>query len=391
MIFSPGILLPDAFPYTHGKFQNCHEGNIMAGAASEWTLLILAGLANATFGVPMKYVRRWEWENTWAVWSLLGLIVLPAVLAFLCIPSLPAVYRGADFETAAIVFALGVGWGLAQVLFGKAMHVIGIGLTFSIVLGLSAAAGSVLPMLHLGWNLIGADAIFRIVVGLGFVVLGVATCAEAGRRRERARAENANRSGSYLQGLVMALCSGLLASFMNVGIALGGPIATRASAQGASQASSIYAIWLPLLLGGAIPNLLYCVWLLNRRSTWTQYRGAFQPTNISLAAAMAILWFFSTALYGVASYRLGAWGVVLGWPVFMSVIVIGAGLLGIVTGEWKESGRMPVLLQAAGILLLVIAIVVFSRVQNALQYPQASGSDTALRSHFASLSELHVR
>jgi hypothetical protein len=48
-------------------------------------------------------------------------------------------------------------------------------------------------------------------------------------------------------------------------------------------------------------------------------------------------------------------------------------------------------LQAAGILLLVIAIVVFSRVQNALQYPQASGSDTALRAHFASLSELHVR
>jgi L-rhamnose-H+ transport protein len=123
----------------------------MAGTASAWVLLILAGAANATFGVPMKYVRRWEWENTWAVWSLLALVVLPVVLAFASVPSLPAVYRRAGFQTTGIVFLLGAGWGLAQVLFGKAMHAIGIGLTFSIVLGLSAAAGSVLRCC--GWDL----------------------------------------------------------------------------------------------------------------------------------------------------------------------------------------------------------------------------------------------
>ena len=169
----------------------------MAGAAPEWALLILAGLANATFGVPMKYVRRWHWENTWAVWSLFGLVILPALMAFLCVPSLPAVYRELSFETSAIVFALGAGWGLAQVLFGKAMHVIGIGLTFSIVLGLSAAAGSVLPMLHLGWNLIGPDAKLQILAGISLVLLGVAVCAEAGRRREQARTGKAKRPGSY--------------------------------------------------------------------------------------------------------------------------------------------------------------------------------------------------
>ena len=189
----------------------------------------------------------------------------------------------------------------------------------------------------------------------------------------------------------MALCSGLLASFMNVGIAFGGSLAARARAQGASEASSIYAVWLPLLLGGAIPNLLYCAWLLNRRGTWTQYRGAFQTANISLAAVMALLWFFSTALYGVASHRLGTWGVVLGWPVFMSVIVIGAGLLGILTGEWKESGSLPVLFQAAGILLLVIAILVFSHVQNTRPHAQMSRSNAALRALFTSLSERDVR
>jgi len=363
----------------------------MAGTASAWTLLILAGLANATFGLPMKYVRRWEWENTWALWSLLALIVLPAVLAFSCIPSLSAVYRETGIATTGSVFLLGAAWGLAQVLFGKAMHAIGIGLTFSIVLGLSAAAGSVLPMLRLGPGSIGSDAIVWISAGLLLVLLGVATCAQAGRRREKARAEFASRSGSFLPGLIMALCSGVLASFMNVGILFGAPLSARATEQGASDASSVYAIWLPLLIGGAVPNLLYCVYLLSRRKTWPIYGDSSLARNIFLTVAMAVLWFFSTALYGVASHDLGEWGVVLGWPVFMSIIVIGAGLIGIATGEWKQSGRAPVMLQVAGILLLVIAIVSFSRAQNSLQRGNAASLAASVPSEPARLSGAHVR
>jgi len=344
----------------------------MDTTASAWALLILAGLANATFGVPMKYVRRWEWENIWAVWSLFALVTLPILLALICVPSLPHVFAGRNLQAAEIVFLLGTGWGLAQVLFGKAMHVIGIGLTFSIVLGLSAAMGTILPMLHLGLATVSGNAIAHIITALVFVVLGVAVCAEAGRRREQARCEQTGRSGSYLTGLLMALCSGVLASFMNVGVTFGSSLAATAAAHGASQSGSMYAVWLPLLLGGAIPNLLYCLYLLNRRKTWARYRGTSQPWNAALAAVMAILWFFSTALYGAASHSLGAWGAVLGWPVFMSVIVIGAGLLGIATGEWSRSGKSPVLFQVAGILLLVIAIVAFSRAQNLLQQDQMS-------------------
>lgn len=362
----------------------------MAGTASAWMLLIVAGSANATFGLPMKYVRGWEWENTWALWSLLALIVFPAALAIACVPSLAAVYREAGSATTGTVFLLGAAWGLAQVLFGKAMDAIGIGLTFSIVLGLSAAAGTVLPMLRMGLGSVGSGASAWIAAGLLLVLLGVATCAQAGRRREQARAEATTRSSSFLPGLIMALCSGLLASFMNVGIAFGTPLAARASTHGSSEANSVYAIWLPLLVGGAVPNLLYCAYLFSHRRTWRQYREASLALNILLAGAMAALWFFSTALYGVASHRLGEWGVVLGWPVFMSVIVIGAGLLGVASGEWKESGITPVLLQLVGILLLVIAIISFSRAQNSMQ-PAPSKNAAALSLPEPSSGGIYVR
>jgi L-rhamnose-H+ transport protein len=248
-----------------------------------------------------------------------------------------------------------------------------------------------LPMMRAGVSAAGSEAMIRIFAGLVFVALGVAACAEGGRRRERALAEHASRSGSFAPGLAMALASGLLASFMNVGISFGGPLAAQASAQGASDTSCVYAVWLPLLLGGAAPNLLYCVWLLTHRNTWAHYRGAFLVMNLCLAAAMAFFWFFGTALYGVASHALGAWGLVLGWPVFMAVIVIGAGLLSVATGEWRRSGTAPVIFQAAGILLLVFAIAFFSLAQNSLKHAEVNNASTSSLTSSRPSGSVYVR
>jgi L-rhamnose-H+ transport protein len=342
----------------------------MAADASGWALLLFAGAANATFSLPMKFVRRWQWENTWAAWTVFALLALPATLAISSVPSLSAIYGGPGLQAAAIVFLLGIGWGLAQVLFGKAIDSIGIGLAFSIVLGLSAACGTVLPLLRMQAEASASAANLRVLFGLLLVAGGIATCAIAGRRREAARSAQVIAPRAFTPGLLMALASGVLASFMNVGLALAGPLLERGNALNLRPVRSMFAVWLVLLVGGAIPNLLYCAFLLRSRKTWMLYRGVGQTRNFGLAGLMAVLWFFSTILYGVAAQRLGEWGVVLGWPAFMSFIVITASLLGIVSGEWAGSGKTPVLCQIAGVFLLVLAIVAFSLAQNALQHGQ---------------------
>jgi len=134
-------------------------------------------------------------------------------------------------------------------------------------------------------------------------------------------------------------------------------------AHGASAQQVVYAVWLLLLIAGAVPSLLYCVHLLGRKHTWGNFRSQHAQAYGLLALLMALLWFFSTALYGIATRWLGNLGIVVYWPVFMSLIVVTASLLGILTGEWKRSGRAPVLLQLSGMLLLVLAVVAFSRAQ----------------------------
>jgi hypothetical protein len=37
--------------------------------------LIVAGVTNASFTMPMKYARKWAWENTWLAWTVFALVV----------------------------------------------------------------------------------------------------------------------------------------------------------------------------------------------------------------------------------------------------------------------------------------------------------------------------
>src|SRR5262245_58705776 len=335
----------------------------MQTSAAGVVLLIVAGIVNASFSLPMKFTRKWAWENTWLVFSVFGLIVLPLVTAPATVPALGSVYREAGGRIIFEVALFGAGWGVAQVLFGLAIDSIGIALAFSIVLGLSAALGSLIPLVWLHADKILSPAGYANMAGVVLVVAGVGTCAIAGRMRERLQAPTRaeNHKSSAARGLTIAIVSGICAALMNFGVAFGGPLISAAASAGAKPQWTINAVWLPLMIAGAIPNVIYCVLLLSRNGTSNKFSAGETGFYWLLAFVMALFWFGSTLLYGVASTKLGSLGPVVGWPLFMSLIVITASMLGIATGEWKNTGKKALRIQLTGVFILIVAVVVLSR------------------------------
>lgn len=324
-------------------------------------LLIMAGVMNANFTLPMKFTTRWAWENTWLAFTIFALIIMPPLMALVTIPDLPGVYRQAGMDVVLTVAAYGAGWGIAQVLFGLAVNAIGIALTFSIILGLSAAIGSLLPLIQLHPEKLGTPAGLGIIAGVVLVVIGVTVCAIAGRKREAVLGTGPHQGGiSFRRGLTFAIVSGFLAAMMNFGVAYGEPLMRAARFSGSDPLWTVNAIWVPLMMAGAIPNLIYCLYLLKKNDNVKKF-SAGGGVYWLLALLMAFFWFASTIMYGVASAKLGELGPVLGWPLFMSLIVIVASVVGIVTGEWKGTGKQPLRIQTVGVVILIIAVVVFSR------------------------------
>ena len=328
-------------------------------------ILVLAGVMNGSFTLPMKYTRRWAWENTWLAWTILALLVMPPLVTSSTVRHLGSVYHFSNSGIIAEVVGFGAGWGVSQVFLGLAVDAIGIAITFSLVLGTSAAVGTLVPLLRLHPERLGTPAGHGVLAGVAMVLLGVFICAVAGSRREKAlHLESGVRKNSTL-GLAFAILSGLGAAFVNFGLAFGAPIAETARHFGTSPVSAPNAIWMPLMVAGSVPNLLYCLWLLRKNRTASKFPGGGFG-HWSLAFLMAFFWFGSTFLYGLATVKLGSWGPILGWPLFMSLIVITASLLGMLTGEWKNSGAAPLRIQWAGVIMLVIAVFVLAATSRSL-------------------------
>jgi L-rhamnose-H+ transport protein len=329
----------------------------MNESALGFSLLLLAGAMNGSFTLPMKFTRKWAWENTWAIWTILALFVFPLLLAYSTVPQLSSAYAQAGAGVVLMVAACGAGWGIAQVLFGLAVEAIGIALTFSVVLGLSAAVGSLIPLVRLHPDKVVSSAGLTVISGVALVLIGVSMCALAGRRREAALGATRART-SIAKGLVFCTLSGLTAALMNFGLAFGSPILEAAQKNGAPKLWSSNAVFLPLMLAGGVPNLAYCVYLMRKKNTRNRFREAGSGSHWLLAALMAISWFGSTILYGASTTTLGQLGTVLAWPLFMSLIVITATTCGAVTGEWKDAGSQPFRMMASGVGVLIAAIFV---------------------------------
>jgi len=323
-------------------------------------LLVLAGGMNGSFTLPMKFTRRWAWENTWLAWTLFALFLLPPVVTSLTVPDLRHTYAAVNPSLVLAVAAFGGSWGISQVFFGLAVDAIGIALAFSVILGISAAVGSLVPLFRLHSEMILTWTGLGVFCGVGIVLAGVLICAKAGRKREAVLGGGPVGKPSLAKGLLFATLSGLGSALVNLGLAFGGPLLSAARQAGAPAIWAPNAVWLPLMVTGGIPNLIYCAYLLKKNKNWSRYGQGGTATHWLLAALMAVFWFGSTLMYGIAAGKLGRLGVVLGWPSFMSLIVITASFWGVATGEWKGTGKQPLRIMLGGVATLVLAIFVLA-------------------------------
>ncbi|HYI97680.1 MAG TPA: L-rhamnose/proton symporter RhaT [Bryobacteraceae bacterium] len=320
-------------------------------------LVLIAAVINAVYTLPMKWNKRWDWEHSWLVFTVLGITVVPTVLSALTIPRLTDAYRGIPSSLLLGMALCGMLWGVSLVFFGRAVDTVGVAVTFAVSLGTSAASGALIPLVSQH----SAELVTRrgllILASISIVLVGVGICGIAGRQREMEQTAGAGRAPSrFLRGILLAFLSGILGSMLNSGLALGAPIQRNAQNLGASEAMMSNAVWLPCLYAGAIPGVIYCLLLMRKKGSSARLIGEARWYYWLTPALMGLLWFGSIMCYSLASVKLGDLGPVIAWPLFLSAVVIASTIAGVVTGEWKRSGRRALTWMWAGVVCLVVAM-----------------------------------
>ena len=320
-------------------------------------LAVAAGLMVGNCMLPLNYLRKWRWENAWIIFTLVALVLVPWTLAFLRVSNLLSVYSNVNSASFMIPLLFGAGWGVAQVLFGLAVIRAGMALSFAITIGLSAALGSLVPILLRHPQALVTGRGLVLLLGQLLMVTGVVVCCWAGRRREREQKADAatTTARSYVAGVSLAALAGLLAPMLNYALAFGDNLIHEALLQHTLRADAPYAVWPIALAGGAVPNILYPLWLLQRNKTWVNFRPVWP--EITLGMIMGLLWMGSVAIYGTATTLLGVLGASIGWSIYQICIIVMANVSGWIAGEWKGVSQGSKIILWSGLLLLAFATV----------------------------------
>jgi L-rhamnose-H+ transport protein len=324
-------------------------------------LVLCAAIMNAAYALPMKLNKKWEWEHTWFAFSILGVAVVPTVIALLTVPRLWSTYSVVSTGTLAAMVLFGASWGVSLVFFGLALTRLGLAITFAVCLGTSAAVGALTPLIVQHANLVMTRQGELILLGVVVIILGVALCGVAGKTREAAlQQESATTRKGFWGGFMLAFVSGILGSMLNLGLAFGGSIQRAAQQNGASQAMMSNAVWLPCLYAGFLPGAIYCYILMRKKRNAGALRLPGTWYYWLTSASMGLLWFGSIILYSISTVKLGDLGTSIGWPLFLASIVVASTCFGVLAGEWKRTGSRPIRFMILGVSFLVLAIAVLS-------------------------------
>lgn len=331
----------------------------MMGLLPGVLLAVLGGVLNGSFTAPMKFTKNWAWENTWFVYAVFGLLCVPVAMAVLSVPDLMHVYRTASPGAVALAVLFGFGWGVGSVLFGLGTHMLGMALGFGIILGLTAAMGSLIPLIVLSPQMLPTARGMSVLGGLVIVVFGIILCAKAGGLKS-ASGDGANTRSRFRAGLLICIGSGIFSSMLNLALAFGAPVAEAAIRGGATPGAAQNAIWALAVGGGSLANIAYTLFLLSRNKTWGGFSAEGSGRNFVLAIVMGALWMAGVSVYGAGATALGDLGAVMGWPLFMSMVIITGNVWGFATGEWKQAPAAAMRLNFAGVAVLILAIAVIS-------------------------------
>ena len=374
--------------------------NPAIGVVYHW----LGGLASGSFYVPFRGVKRWAWETYWLVGGVFSWILAPWALALLLTHDLTAVIRSAPASSLFWTYAFGVLWGLGGLTFGLTMRYLGMSLGMAMVLGYTAAFGTLIPPIFRGefipqvWDTHSGDV---ILVGIAVCLIGIGFAGAAGVSKERAMPEEQKRIAikefNLKKGVVVATFSGVMSACFAYGLAAGDPIKALTVRHGTPGLWQGLPVLVVLLAGGFTTNFVWCAILNIRNRTWYQYFRSrngdefpgrreehiletatdapgeevamaaatpeLQPGNAPMlgnyffSALAGTTWYFQFFFYTMGETQMGRYKF-SSWTLHMASIIIFSSLWGIALKEWKGAGSRAGRRLALALTLLVGSTVI---------------------------------
>lgn len=328
-------------------------------------LILIAGVINGSFALPTKYVTEWKFENIWLQYSIWAFIILPWVAIFILVPNVLEIYAATPAFYIAVMVVGGFLFGAGQIGFAFAIDMIGIGLAFVICLGLGTGLGFLLPLVFQHPQEILTPFGFLTMTGTVLAIAGLSISTYAGQLRDREKTgalfgEKIRSKHFYLIGVLLAVIAGLFSAGQNFSFSLTSHMQQIASSMGASALGSSIIMWPGFLIFAFIPYASYMLYLHKKNKSFDCYKIKNTSKYFFFAFIMGLFWFGSLIFYSKASWLIGKFGPIVGWPMFMVLIILTSNFLGWKHKEWEGCGKKTRFVLWIGLAFLILSVLVLA-------------------------------
>jgi len=339
----------------------------------------IGGFASGSFYIPYKKVRGWAWESFWIVGGLFSWLIVPPIAAWLTIPHFTEIIKATNGNILWLTYLFGLLWGIGGLTYGLGVRYLGISLGSTIILGLCAVFGSIIPsvyynffpkagkdtfsmLLHSHWGQM-------VLLGIAVCVIGIIICGRAGTMKERELAQGTadvedNKDYRFGLGIFVAIVSGVLSACFNFGIEAGKSMADTANelwkATHPGQGNFLFqnnVTYVIILWGGLSTNFIWCMILNARNKTFGDYTNKKQPLlkNYLFCALAGTTWFLQFFFYGMGESKMGNGA--SSWILHMAFIILIANAWGLFLKEWGGVSMKTMTTIIAGIVVIITSII----------------------------------
>ena len=322
-------------------------------------VLLIATVFQGSFGICFKKYQPFSWESFWALFSIIGVLLMPHIWCAILVPDYFSYLTATPMPTLLTGAACGFFWGISSIWYSLAINYIGVSLVTGINLGLSNLLGSLVPMFVLG-TFPSASSLILLLVGQAVLMGGVVVLSKAGFMKsdtaeiKQETDPKAKRNSLFMVGFIMALASGAGSAAINIGGSFSNHPVTLATEAGVDPMYANLLQWPVVFFGGFLANFGYAVYKLIKNKTYTDYTKPGCLKAYGKVLLTSFVWFAALGVYAMATALLGSFGPVVGWVAFNGLALIIANLWGFKDGEWKGHPK------ARNVALIGNAIIIVS-------------------------------
>jgi len=320
-------------------------------------IVCIAGILQGSFFLPMTYTKKWDWAHNWFAFSLLGMVLVNWIIAYFSIDNIFSIISQISPGVLLTVLVFGLAWGIGAILFGKAMDLLGMALGYPVIMGINAAAGTIIPALIYSPQIFLENKGMLIILGTVVLVVGILICTKASKSKTTEQDSKINFSSL---GLILAIIAGFTSCLPNIGASFSTEITNLAIKSGVNSVLAGNVVWSLFFSMGATVNAGYCLYLINKNKSGKAFFNEFKTTNWLLILGMSVMWMGSFYFYGFGSSMLGKLGLIIGWPLLVSLSIVIGNLWGMYRGEWKGANASARKLLNIGLLVLVLSIIIIA-------------------------------